>query len=129
MDKYRGRERRQSLRMPICAEVKAEFEGRESYFYTRDISSVGALLIAESPPGLGVRLQMTVSFPYVDELVRFQGEVVRHQDYKDKEVYRHIRGFGVRFTGTGQKGADGVSRALHRVKSVLAEEEDGHQTR
>jgi hypothetical protein len=111
--------------MPICTEVKAELEGRESYFYTRDISSVGALLIAESPPRLGTRLQMTVSFPYVEDLIRIQGEVVRHQDYKEKEVYRHIRGFGVRFVEIGRKDADAISRALHRVKSVLAAEENG----
>jgi hypothetical protein len=120
MKSYQGEERRLSLRMPVCAEVKANAEGSESYYYTKDISATGTFLISETFPRLGVIMEIHISFPFLPEIMKLKGEVIRHHDYKEKDVYRHLRGFGLRFLAVRERDTKVIGDILKRVQSAMA---------
>ena len=81
-------ERRETPRVPVAARVKFREGDREEVWFTEDLSEGGLFLKTEKPPFVGVILDLDISLPEMENLIRLRGEVVwRHEG----------RGCGVRF--------------------------------
>jgi hypothetical protein len=117
---YEGKERRHAPRLPVCAEINMVVNGRESYFYTKDISATGAFVISDLFPRLGTSIEMHVSIPFMDGLMKVVGEVVRHQDYKDKDKYRNLRGIGILFKEIPEEAARAIDAFMDRIETAVS---------
>lgn len=68
--------------------MKFKDGGREEVWFTEDISEGGLFLKVEKPPFVGMVLDLEISLPNTENLVRIRGDVTwRHEG----------RGCGVRF--------------------------------
>ena len=108
--------------MPVCAEINTFIDGRESYFYTKDISATGAFLISDFFPRLGSTIELYLSIPFMKGLMKIEGEVVRHQDYGEKDKYRNLRGFGIRFRTIPEKNVRDIDEVIGRILDVVSKE-------
>ena len=86
-----GAERRKDLRIPVAARVIFREGSREEVWFTDNISEGGLYLKAEKPPFAGTMVNLEISVPNSDDLIKVKGEVMwRHEG----------RGCGVRFLRT-----------------------------
>ena len=81
-------ERRKSLRVPVAARVKFKEGHREEVWFTEDLGEGGLFLKTDKPPFVGTTLELEISLPNLDELVRVKADVVWRYEGK---------GCGVRF--------------------------------
>lgn len=84
----RSPERRKHLRAPIAARVRSKEGDQEEIWFTQDISEGGLFLKTEKPPYVGMILNLEISLPDTEDLLRLKSEVIwRHEG----------KGCGVRF--------------------------------
>jgi len=76
MPKEQPAERRKTLRMPIAARVTFSEGNREEVWFTENMSEGGLYLKTEKPPFVGTVLNLEISLPGVEKLVKLSGEVM-----------------------------------------------------
>jgi hypothetical protein len=108
-------EKRHCSRAPIGVIVRVESNNGSRHYYSMNLSSGGAFLLAEEPLGEETKVEMELFLPLVSTPVRAKGEVVwkRRQDPS---------GFAIKFTEIS-KGAQKlikwvVERYLGRSESA-----------
>ncbi len=75
MTQERQDERREFLRIPVTTRVKFKDGNREEILFTDDLSEGGLFLKSETPPFKGTVLELEISVPNIDKLIKLKGEV------------------------------------------------------
>jgi uncharacterized protein (TIGR02266 family) len=85
------KERRRHPRAPIGVIVRVESDDGGRHYYSKNLSSGGAFLLAEDPLEEETHVEMELFLPLVSAPVRAKGEVVWRQRQEPS-------GFAVKFT-------------------------------
>ncbi|MFC2172526.1 PilZ domain-containing protein [Acidobacteriota bacterium] len=121
-EKFNGEEKRLYPRIPICAQVRIRgLEEEFRYHYTRDLSANGVFLISEEPLPVGTELEIDISIPFIKDLIVVTGQVVRIDDYKEKETCRHLKGFAVNFVRITDKDREFLSNIADNLSGGFRE--------
>jgi uncharacterized protein (TIGR02266 family) len=86
-------ERRKHERIPVVARVSRIEEGKNNFYFTRDLSVGGVYLKTDEEIPVGTILNLEISIQGIRDLLKMKGRVVRVDRTGNK-----IEGIGVQFT-------------------------------
>ena len=107
-----GIERRKAQRVAIAAQV--DIDGRESFCYTRDLSSRGMSFECAQPPAVGSMLEVKVALPGVRQILPIRGKIVRHISHQG------FTGAAVEFCDTPDEFIMLIEETLIRLTNTAA---------
>lgn len=98
--------KRKSERIPVACRVHVKGEDASTICITENISEGGLYLKINQPPYVGTMLELEISLPHTEELLRIPAEVVWRQE---------DRGCGLRFTRITQKNKSLIKDYLEQT--------------